>query len=81
MAKNEIIRKVNTILVDELGVESKYITPDASLENDLGADSLDEWEIMIELEKEFGIDVPGNEMDGLRSCKVKDIYEFVENKL
>ena len=52
---SEIESKVKEIIVDKLGVEEENVTPEASFTNDLGADSLDTVELIMEFEKEFGI--------------------------
>ena len=53
-----IAEKVTKIIVDKLGVEESEITPEASFTNDLGADSLDTVELIMEFEKEFNISIP-----------------------
>jgi acyl carrier protein len=55
---SEIAEQVKTIIVDKLGVELAEVTEDASFANDLGADSLDTVELIMEFEKEFGISIP-----------------------
>ena len=55
---SEITEKVKAIIVDKLGVDESEVTPEASFSNDLGADSLDTVELIMELEKEFGIQIP-----------------------
>ena len=52
---SEIESKVKTIIVDKLGVDEAEVKPEASFTNDLGADSLDTVELIMEFEKEFGI--------------------------
>ena len=52
---SDISSKVKSIIVDKLGVEEKEVTPTASFTNDLGADSLDTVELIMEFEKEFNI--------------------------
>ncbi len=58
MTKVEIEEKVKEIIVDKLGVEPSEVTPEASFANDLGADSLDTVELIMEFEKEFNISIP-----------------------
>lgn len=58
MTKAEIEEKVKEIIVDKLGVEPSEVTPEASFANDLGADSLDTVELIMEFEKEFNISIP-----------------------
>ena len=58
---SEIASKVQKIIVDKLGVEESEVTPTASFTNDLGADSLDTVELIMEFEKEFGISIPDDQ--------------------
>lgn len=55
---SEIAEKVKNIIVDKLGVELSEVTNEASFANDLGADSLDTVELIMEFEKEFNISIP-----------------------
>ncbi len=55
---SEIAEKVNGIIIDKLGVEASEVTKEASFANDLGADSLDTVELIMEFEKEFNISIP-----------------------
>lgn len=77
MKKEEIEKKVNYIIVDKLRVSNDDVKPDALMEDDLGADSLDAVEITLDLEREFGITISDEDMDGLANCKVSDIYDLV----
>ena len=62
---SEIANKVKAIITDKLGVDEKEVVPTASFTNDLGADSLDTVELIMELEKEFNRDLslPGEKED------------------
>lgn len=55
---SSIAKKVTDIIVDKLGVEASEVTPEASFANDLGADSLDTVELIMEFEKEFNLSIP-----------------------
>ena len=55
---SEIAAQVKNIIVDKLGVDAEEVTPEKSFTNDLGADSLDTVELIMEFEKEFGISSP-----------------------
>ena len=55
---SDIAEKVKTIIVDKLGVEMTEVTDEASFANDLGADSLDTVELIMEFEKEFNLSIP-----------------------
>ncbi|MCE5175327.1 MAG: acyl carrier protein [Bacteroidales bacterium] len=60
---SDVAAKVKTIIVDKLGVEETEVTPEASFTNDLGADSLDTVELIMEFEKEFGISIPDDQAE------------------
>ena len=60
---SEIASRVKAIIVDKLGVEESEVTPEASFTNDLGADSLDTVELIMEFEKEFGITIPDDQAE------------------
>ena len=60
---SEIASKVTDIIVDKLGVENSEVTLEASFTNDLGADSLDTVELIMEFEKEFNIAIPDEQAE------------------
>ena len=60
---SEIESKVKAIIVDKLGVDEAEVKPEASFTNDLGADSLDTVELIMEFEKEFGISIPDDKAE------------------
>lgn len=64
---SEIENKVKEIIVDKLGVDESEVTPEASFTNDLGADSLDTVELIMEFEKEFDIAIPDEKAEGISS--------------
>ena len=65
MSNSEIASKVYKIIVDKLGVDESEVTPEASFTNDLGADSLDTVELIMEFEKEFNISIPDEQAEGI----------------
>ena len=71
--------KVKAIIIDKLGVDESEVTNDASFTNDLGADSLDTVELIMELEKEFDIQIPDDEAEGIAT--VGDAISFVEKSV
>ena len=73
---SEIASKVQKIIVDKLGVEESEVTPTASFTNDLGADSLDTVELIMEFEKEFGISIPDDEAEKIQT--VGDAISYIE---
>ncbi len=58
MADSNVAQRVKNIIVEKLGVDAAELTPEASFTNDLGADSLDIVELVMEFEKEFNISIP-----------------------
>ena len=74
---SEVAEKVKAIIVDKLGVEASEVTPEASFTNDLGADSLDTVELIMEFEKEFGISIPDDQ--AAKIATVGDAISYVEN--
>jgi len=67
--------KVREIIVNELGVESEKVTNDASFVEDLGADSLDTVELVMAFEEEFGIDIPDEDAEQMRT--VGDAISYI----
>ena len=76
---SEIEARVKAIIVDKLGVDESEVTPAASFTNDLGADSLDTVELIMELEKEFGISIPDDLAEKIST--VGDAVKFVEEEV
>ncbi|MDO1446181.1 acyl carrier protein [Rhodocytophaga aerolata] len=62
---SEIAQKVKSIIIDKLGVEESEVTNEASFTNDLGADSLDTVELIMEFEKEFNISIPDDQAENI----------------
>lgn len=75
----EIKKKVTDIIVDKLGAEPSEVTEEANFTNDLGADSLDTVELLMEFEKVFGIQIPDDEASTIAT--VKDAIDKVAEKL
>ena len=64
---SDVRSKVISIIVDKLGVEESEVTKDASFTNDLGADSLDTVELIMEFEKEFNLSIPDEEAENIET--------------
>ena len=79
MSHEEIVNQVKAIIVDKLGAEESEVTESANFTNDLGADSLDTVELIMEFEREFDIKIPDE--DGGQISTVGDAIAYVENKL
>ena len=73
---SDIAAKVKEIIVDKLGVDESEVTPEASFTNDLGADSLDTVELIMEFEKEFNIGIPDDTAETISS--VGDAIKYLE---
>jgi acyl carrier protein len=73
---SEIASRVKAIIVDKLGVEESEVTNEASFTNDLGADSLDTVELIMEFEKEFGISIPDDQAEKIGT--VGDAVSYIE---
>ncbi|NDW10802.1 acyl carrier protein [Dysgonomonas sp. 520] len=73
---SDVASKVKAIIVDKLGVEETEVTETASFTNDLGADSLDTVELIMEFEKEFGISIPDDQAEKIGT--VGDAVAYIE---
>lgn len=76
---NDIEETVKSIIVEKLGVDESDVTPDASITNDLGADSLDTVELIMEFEKEFDLTIPDEEAEEIAT--VGDAIDYLEEKV
>jgi len=74
-----IEEKVRKIIVERLGVDESEVTLEASFTNDLGADSLDTVELIMELEKEFNISIPDEQAEQIQT--VGDAVTYLESQL
>ncbi len=74
---SDIATRVKAIIVDKLGVDEKEVTPEASFTNDLGADSLDTVELIMEFEKEFNIAIPDDQAEKIST--VGEAIAYIEN--
>lgn len=72
----DIKEKVVAIIVDKLGVKESEVTPEASFTNHLGADSLDIVELIMEFEKEFGLEIPDEAAETIST--VGDVIAYIE---
>ncbi len=74
---SEIQAKVNAIIVEKLGVDESEVVSSASFTNDLGADSLDTVELIMEFEKEFGVTIPEDQAEKIST--VGDAIAYIES--
>jgi len=77
---SDIASRVKAIIVDKLGVDENEVTPEASFTNDLGADSLDTVELIMEFEKEFNMGIPDDQAESISTVgeAIKHIEDNVE---
>jgi len=76
MEHEEIFDKVKEVIVDQLSVEEDDVVEEASFVDDLGADSLDIVELVMALEESFGVSIPDEEAEGIKT--VGDAVAFIE---
>jgi acyl carrier protein len=74
----DIEAKVKEIIINKLGVDDGQITPEASFTNDLGADSLDTVELVMEFEKAFGMQIPDEDAEKITT--VGDAVRYIKSK-
>ncbi|MFV9925281.1 MAG: acyl carrier protein [Francisella endosymbiont of Hyalomma asiaticum] len=79
MSVNEVYAKVNSIIVEQLGVKEEDLKPEASFIDDLGADSLDTVELVMALEEEFDTEIPDEDAEKIKT--VKDVYDYIDSKV
>ena len=73
---SEIAEKVTAIIVDKLGVNETEVKPEATFAQDLGADSLDTVELIMEFEKDFGLQIPDDQAEKIAT--VGDAIAYIE---
>ena len=78
MSQEEIFQKVQSIVSEQLSVESSEVKSDSNFQNDLGADSLDTVELVMALEEAFDIEIPDEAAEGIAT--VGDAVKFIEDK-
>jgi acyl carrier protein len=76
---SDVATKVKAIIIDKLGVDEGEVTENASFTNDLGADSLDTVDLIMEFEKEFDIQIPDDKAENIAT--VNDAISFIEETL
>lgn len=76
MTNERLVEEISTIIEERLGVSAADITPEKSLINDLGADSLDSVELIMSIEQKFGISIPEEAAENIKT--VGDIISYVQ---
>ena len=79
MQNDEIIRKINQLLIDEIEIDRDQISPAAELKKDLGIDSLDFVDLFVIIENNFGFKMKAEEMTDVRT--LQDFYFYIINRI
>jgi acyl carrier protein len=77
MDKEEIIKTINSLLIQEFEIEEKEISPSARLKDDLGLESLDFVDIAVFVKKKFSITLKGKEVASIKT--MGDLYDYIDN--
>lgn len=73
-----MLEKMKTIIAEQLSVDADSIQADSNFKEDLGADSLDLFELVMALEEEFGVEIPSEDLESIAT--VNDVMEYLKNK-
>lgn len=73
-----MLEKLQEVVVEKLGVEAEQVTPEASFTEDLGADSLDLFEVVMGLEEAFGVSIDNEDLDQIKT--VQDAIDYIQQK-
>ncbi len=73
-----VFDKVKSIIVEQLDTDEAEVTMDATIQDDLGADSLDVVDLVMSIEESFDIEIPDEEVEGIKT--VGDIVKYIESK-
>lgn len=72
-----VFEKIRTILCEQLELSEDQVTMDSNIAEDLGADSLDVVDLIMSIEDEFGVEVPDEDIEGIKT--VGDVVNYIEN--
>lgn len=73
-----MLEKLKTMIAEQLGVDEEAVTPEKTLKEDLEADSLDLFELVTNLEDEYGIEIPSEDLE--KMATVQDVMDYLESK-
>ena len=73
-----MLEKIKEIIVDQLNVDADSVTPEAKFKEDLEADSLDLFELVMALEEEYGVEIPSEDLE--KTLTVGDVIKYLEDK-
>jgi acyl carrier protein len=74
----KMFEKIKTMVVDNLGVDEAQVTMTSSFKEDLGADSLDLFELVMALEEEFEVEIPTEDLEKI--LNIEDVIKYIESK-
>ena len=72
-----MLEKIQELVAEGLGVEATLVVPEASFKDDLGADSLDLFELVMSLEDEFGVSIPTEDLEAINT--VQDVMDYISS--
>ena len=75
---DELFVKIQKLIAEKLGIDESKVTMDASLRGDLGADSLDTYELVYAIEEEMGVSIPDDKANEFET--VKDAYDYIKSQ-
>ena len=78
MTKEAIFEKLKELVIDQLGAEEDEVTMEANIQEDLGADSLDVVDLVMSVEEEFGVKIPDEELENIKT--VGGIVDYIDEK-
>ncbi|MCI8977151.1 acyl carrier protein [Lachnospiraceae bacterium 54-11] len=73
-----MLEKIRIMIAEQLGIDAEEVKAESSLQDDLNADSLDLFELVVSLEEEYGIEIPSGDLEKVET--VNDIVEYLEAK-
>ena len=73
-----MLEKMQELIAEQLGVEASEVTPEKSLQDDLNADSLDLFELVTNLEDDFGIEIPSEDLESMKT--VQNVIDYLKSK-
>lgn len=73
-----MFEKIKEMTVEQLGVDAEQVTLNASFKDDLGADSLDLFELVMAMEEEFGVEIPSEDLEQINT--IADVIAYIENR-
>lgn len=79
MKQDEIVKKVKNIIIEKLDVDESEVTPEANFKNDLGADSLDTAELIVEFEREFEINISDEDSEKINT--VGEAIKYIQQQV